>query len=148
MSKRNLKKGFTLIEIIVVVVILGLLITFLGPKIFSRVDDAKVLKAKNDIKAMESALKLYKLDTGGYPTTEQGLNALIVMPDTDPIPRGWKPGGYLEAAEIPQDPWNHNFIYRSPSEIEGFDYEIISLGADGKEGGEGYDADIKSFELK
>lgn len=148
MQKKRIKKGFTLIELIVVIVILGLLATFIGPKILNRPDDARVSKAVNDIKAIESALKLYKLDTGVYPSTEQGLNALIVMPETDPIPRGWKPGGYLEVEETPKDPWNHEYIYRSPTEMEGRDYEIISLGSDGKEGGEGYDADIASHTIK
>lgn len=148
MQKKRIKKGFTLIELMVVIVILGLLATFIGPKILNRPDDARVSKAVNDIKAIESALQLYKLDTGVYPTTEQGLNALVVMPETDPIPRGWKPGGYLAVEETPKDPWNNDYIYRSPTEVEGRDFEIISLGADGKEGGEGYNEDITNYKTK
>ena len=139
-------KGFTLIELMVVVVILGILATFLIPKIMSRPDEARVIKAKNDIKAIESALKLYKLDNGVYPSTEQGLQALITKPDTDPVPSNWRKGGYLDTDKVPVDPWGHPYIYRSPGE-NGRDYEIISYGADGKEGGEGVNADIKSYEI-
>lgn len=145
MKIRNLK-GFSLIELMVVIVILGLLATFLLPKIIDRPDEARITKAKSDIKAIESALKLYKLDNGFYPTTEQGLSALITQPTIEPIPKNWKRGGYLDTNSIPKDPWGNNYIYRSPGEEER-DYEIISLGADGKEGGEGINADIKSYEI-
>lgn len=145
MKMRNLK-GFSLIELMVVIVILGLLATFLLPKIIDRPDEARITKAKSDIKAIESALKLYKLDNGFYPTTEQGLSALITQPTIEPIPKNWKRGGYLDTNSIPKDPWGNNYIYRSPGEEER-DYEIISLGADGKEGGEGINADIKSYEI-
>lgn len=147
MQKVRLQSGFTLIEIMVVLVILGLLASLLGPQILGRVDDARITKAKNDIGAIETALKMYKLDTGVYPTTEQGLNALIEMPETDPVPTGWKTGGYIEATSI-KDPWNNDYIYRSPTDNEDRDYEIISLGADGKEGGEDENADIKNYEMK
>lgn len=147
MQKVRLQSGFTLIEIMVVLVILGLLASLLGPQILGRVDDARITKAKNDIGAIETALKMYKLDTGVYPTTEQGLNALIEMPETDPVPTGWKTGGYIEATSI-KDPWNNDYIYRSPTDDEERDYEIISLGADGKEGGEDENADIKNYEMK
>ncbi len=131
----------------VVIVILGILATFLIPKIMSRPDEARIIKAKNDIKAIESALKLYKLDNGFYPTTEQGLEALIKKPDSEPIPQNWKSGGYLDSNNTPLDPWGHKYIYRSPGE-DGREYDIISYGADGKEGGDGVNADIKSYELK
>ncbi len=139
--------GFTLIELMVVVIILGILATFLVPKLLSRPDQARVVKAKNDIKAIESALKMFKLDNGFYPTTEQGLRALIKKPDIEPIPEHYNEGGYLDYDEEPLDPWGHKYIYRSPGD-EGRDYEIISYGADGKPGGTGYDADIKSWELR
>lgn len=148
MRNESFKKGFTIIEIMVVFVIIGLLATLIAPKIINRPNEARITKAKTDIRAIEAALKLYKLDTGSYPTTEQGLKALMVMPDIEPIPRGWKPGGYLEGEELPKDPWGNYYIYRSPGETEGRDYEIMSFGADGKEGGEGFDADIKSYEIK
>ncbi|RMG72188.1 MAG: type II secretion system protein GspG [Nitrospirae bacterium] len=146
---KNLKgqEGFTLIELMVVVIILGILATFLVPKILSRPEQAKVVKAKNDIKAIESALKMFKLDNGFYPTTEQGLMALIKKPDIEPVPEHYNQGGYLDYSEEPLDPWGHRYIYRSPGD-EGRDYEIISYGADGKPGGTGFDADIKSWEIK
>ncbi|MBZ4671824.1 type II secretion system major pseudopilin GspG [Deferribacterales bacterium Es71-Z0220] len=140
------KKGFSLIELMVVIVILGLLATFLLPKIINRPDEARITKVKSDIKTIESALKLYKLDNGVYPTTEQGLGALISKPEIEPIPRNWKKGGYLDTNSIPKDPWGNPYIYRSPGENDR-DYEIISYGADGKEGGVDNDADIKSYEI-
>ncbi len=147
MKIRDSETGFTLIELMVVIVILGILATFLVPKILNRPEQARVAKAKNDIRAIESALKLFKLDNGFYPTTEQGLKALITKPDIEPIPKNYHEGGYLDYNSEPLDPWGHKYIYRSPGE-GGREYEIISLGADGKEGGEGYDRDIKSWEIK
>lgn len=139
-------KGFTLLELMIVIVILGILATFLVPKIMEKPDEARVVKAKSDIKTLELALKMYKLDNGMYPTTEQGLKALIKKPDIPPIPKNWREGGYLDTSTVPVDPWGNPYIYRSPGD-EGRDYEIISLGADGKEGGTGVNADIKSWEL-
>ena len=140
------RKGFTLIELLVVIVILGILATFLIPKIMQKPDEARVVKAKNDIMAFETALKMYKMDNGMYPTTMQGLKALIKKPDIPPIPEHYKPGGYLDTDKIPLDPWGHPYIYRSPGD-NGRPFEIISLGADGKVGGTGVNADIKSWEL-
>ncbi len=139
--------GFTLIELLVVIVILGILATFLVPKIMEKPDEARVVKAKNDIKAIEMALKMYKIDNGMYPTTEQGLEALIRKPTIPPIPKNYREGGYLDTNEVPKDPWGNPYIYRSPGE-NGRPYEIISYGADGKEGGTGVNADIKSWEIK
>jgi general secretion pathway protein G len=141
------KKGFTFIEVMVVVMILGILATFIVPKIIGKPDEARVAKAKSEIKSIESALKMYRMDNSNYPTTEQGLDALFKKTDIEPIPRNWKKGGYIEATETPKDPWGNYYIYRSPGENDR-DYEIISLGADGKEGGEGVNADIKSYEIK
>ncbi len=140
------KKGFTLIELLVVIVILGILATFIVPKIMQKPDEARVVKAKNDIMTFVTALKMYKMDNGMYPTTPQGLKALIKKPTIPPIPQHYKPGGYLDVNKIPLDPWGHPYIYRSPGE-NGRPFEIISLGADGKVGGTGVDADIKSWEL-
>lgn len=148
MKKRKMRAGFTLIELMVVLVILGLLATFVGPKVMSAPDKARVTKAISTIKSLESALKTYKLDNGVYPTTEQGLAALVVQPEIDPIPSNWQVGGYLDAEEVPKDPWGNDFIYTSPTDVEGRDYEIISYGADGQEGGENYDADITSYNIK
>jgi general secretion pathway protein G len=141
------ESGFSLIELMIVIVILGLLASMLVPKIMDRPDEARVTKAKMDIRAVESALKLYKLDNGFYPTTEQGLRALMAKSESKPSPRNFRSGGYLDANEVPQDPWGHDFLYRSPGD-SGRDYEIISLGADGSEGGSGVSSDIKSWELK
>jgi general secretion pathway protein G len=132
------QRGFTLIEILVVVMILGLLISLAAPRIMGRTDDARVVKAMADIKAVEEALQLYKLDSSRYPTTEQGLLALIEQPTTGQIPRRWREDGYLE--RVPTDPWDNDFIYASDART----YIIRSLGADGSEGGEGVDADIDS----
>ena len=137
-------KGFTIIEILVVIVILGILGTLLVPKFLDKPDEARVTKAKMDIRAIESALKIYKLENGVYPTTNQGLQALVEKPDTDPVPRNWKKGGYMEATNM-KDPWDNDYIYRSPGDDDR-DYEIISYGADGEEGGEDFDTDIKSFQ--
>ncbi len=143
-----MKTGFTLIELMVVLVILGLLATFIGPAILGKPDEARVIKTKNDMSAIETALKMYKVDNSLYPSTEQGLGALIEKPTIDPVPRNWNSSGYMDLTDLPVDPWGMQFIYRSPTDVEDRDYEIISYGADGKEGGTGVSADIKSFEIQ
>ncbi len=139
--------GFSLIELMIVVVILGLLAGLLVPRIMDRPEEARVTKAKTDIRTIESALRFYRLDNGFYPSTEQGLQALIREPESSPVPRNWSQGGYLEASSVPKDPWGHEYIYRSPGEGDR-DYEIISLGADGQEGGTGYNQEIRSWEIQ
>jgi len=134
----NRQKGFTLIEILVVVMILGLLISLAAPRLIGRTDDAKVVKARADIAAVEQALALYKLDSGNFPTSEQGLEALVSEPSTGDAPRNWREGGYME--RVPLDPWDYPYLYAG----DGRSYVLRSLGADGQEGGEGYDADIDS----
>jgi general secretion pathway protein G len=129
-----------------VVFILGLLASIVAPRIMGRAEDAKVAEAKVQIKNLETALKLYKLDNGFYPTTEQGLRALIEPPSTEPLPKRYRPGGYLEQKRIPLDPWGNPYVYLSPG-LHG-DFDLLSLGADGREGGEGYDADIRNWELQ
>jgi general secretion pathway protein G len=138
--------GFSLIELMVVIVILGILAGMIMPRLMGRTDDAKRVKASVDIAALETALKLYKLDNGEYPTTEQGLKALINPPDKEEGTETWKKGGYLEKRTLPKDPWNREFIYLSPG-IHG-EYDIISYGADGLPGGEGKNKDIKSWEIE
>jgi general secretion pathway protein G len=138
--------GFTLLEIIVVVFILSLLVAIVAPKIMGRTDDAKIADAKVQIKNFETALKLYKIDNGAYPTTEQGLESLIEKPATGQIPGKYREGGYLEQKKIPIDPWGNPYIYVSPG-IHG-DFDILSYGNDGKEGGEGKDADIESWDMQ
>lgn len=137
--------GFSLLELMIVMVILGLLAAVLVPKIMDRPSEARVTKAVADMRALETALRFYKLDNGRYPTTEQGLDALIHEPDEPPTPNNWRTGGYLEASSTPKDPWGSEYRYRSPGEDDR-DYEITSLGADSEEGGEGYDKDINSWE--
>ncbi|HBA56196.1 type II secretion system major pseudopilin GspG [Syntrophorhabdus aromaticivorans] len=140
------ERGFTLIELMIVVVIVGILATLLIPRIMERPEEARRIKAKADIKTIESALKLYKLDSGTYPTTEQGLQALITKPETSPVPNKWREGGYIEGKEVPKDPWGNPYYYTSPG-TDGGEYSINSYGADGEPGGSGKDADISSAEL-
>jgi general secretion pathway protein G len=139
-------KGFTLLEIIVVVFILSLLAAIVAPKIIGRTDDARITEAKIQIKNFETALKLFKLDNGFYPATEQGLAALIEKPVSGQIPQKYREGGYLEQKKIPLDPWSNPYLYISPG-VYG-DFDIISYGADGREGGEGKNADIKSWDIQ
>lgn len=138
--------GFTLLEILVVVAILGILVAFVAPKIIGRADDARVEGAKVQIKNFETALKLFKLDNGFYPDTQQGLEALVEMPATGKIPKKYREGGYLEKKNVPLDPWGNPYIYISPG-MES-DFDIISYGADGAEGGEKYDADINNWAIQ
>jgi general secretion pathway protein G len=138
--------GFTLIEIMVVIVILALLAALVGPKIIGRSDDAKIADAKVQIRNIETALKLYKLDSGAFPTTEQGLAALITKPVSGIIPKNYKPEGYLESKKLPKDPWSNDYIYLSPSEHG--DYELCSYGSDGTRGGDGKAADICNWNMQ
>jgi len=140
------RRGFTLIEIMVVIVILALLAALVGPKIMGRTDDAKIQTTKTQIRNLESALKLYKLDNGVYPTTEQGLSALVTKPAVGVIPKNYKDGGYLESKSVPKDGWGNDYLYVSPGEHG--DYDLYSYGADGVKGGEGKNADINSWDLK
>jgi len=142
----NNDKGFTLLEIIVVVFILSLLAAIVAPKIIGRTDDARITEAKIQIKNFETALKLFHLDNGFYPATEQGLSALVEKPSTGQLPQKYREGGYLEQKKIPFDPWGNPYVYISPG-VYG-DYDIVSYGADGKEGGEGKNADIKSWDMQ
>lgn len=138
------KRGFTLIEIMVVVVILGILAAVIVPRFLSRPDEAKVTKAKIDIKSLEEALGLFKLDNGFFPSTQQGLEALVSKPDQGRIPTRFPAGGYLK--RVPADPWGHPYIYLAPG-LHSQDFDLISYGADGQAGGEGVDADINSWQL-
>lgn len=142
-SGRGLSSGFTLIEIMVVVVILGILAAVVVPKIMSRPDEARVTRAKQDIRAMEAALALYRLDNFSYPTTDQGLEALVKRPDDLAEGASWKEGGYLE--RLPEDPWGKAYQYLQPG-TKG-DFDLYSLGADGGLGGEGVAADIGNWDL-
>ncbi|MDJ0667599.1 MAG: type II secretion system major pseudopilin GspG [Desulfobacterales bacterium] len=142
----NRSSGFTLIELMVVIVILGILAGLIVPRIMGRPDEAKQLKAKMQIESIETALKLYKLDNGSYPSTDQGLEALVARPDTPPVPRKWRDGGYLEKGRVPKDPWGNSFVYLSPG-VHG-EYDIASYGADGVSGGEAKNSDINNWEIE
>jgi len=135
-------RGFTLIELMVVIVILGILAGLVLPRFMGRTEEAKKTKARLQIENLEGALKLYKLDIGTYPTTEQGLEALVQKPSTGTVPKNWREGGYLEKAKVPEDPWGRPYVYMSPG-IKNRDFDLRSLGADGEESGEGENADIE-----
>lgn len=137
------QRGFTLIEIMVVVAILGILAALVVPKIVGRPDEARIIAARQDIASLMQALKLYRLDNQRYPTTEQGLPALVVRPASAPPAPNWKAGGYLE--RLPNDPWGNAYQYLNPG-VHG-ELDVFSLGADGAPGGEGNDADIGSWQL-
>lgn len=138
------QKGFTLIEIMVVVVIIGLLATLVLPRVLGRQEQAQVEKAKADIQALSSALKLYKLDNYNYPSTQQGLDALVSQPGGDPPAKNWKDGGYIE--RLPDDPWGNDYQYLSPGQRGEFD--LWSHGSDGKPGGEKAAADIGNWKAE
>lgn len=145
-KKINQMRGFTLIELMVVIVILGILAGLIVPRIMSRPGEAKQMKAKIQIESLETALKLYKLDNGVYPSTEQGLLALVEPPETGDVPKNWKSGGYLEKGKVPNDPWGNDFIYLSPG-VNG-EYDITSYGADGVPDGEGENEDISNWNIE
>ena len=136
--------GFTLLEIMVVVVILGILAALVAPNVIRRIDDANITKVKQDIRALETALNLYRMDNFRYPTTEQGLEALVKQPN-DPNIRNWKPGGYVRSLQ--KDPWGNDYAYISPG-TRGGDYDLYTLGADNQQGGEGTDADIGNWNIE
>lgn len=138
-------KGFSLIEIMVVVVIMGILSTVFSLKIIDHIHDSKVARAKTDIQTLESALDLYRMDNGIYPTTDQGLRALIEKPEISPLPARWRKGGYLKKPQLPIDPWNNEYVYLCPG--INFDYDVISRGADGEMEGEDENKDISSWEV-
>jgi general secretion pathway protein G len=141
--RRALARGFTLIEIMVVVVIMGILAALVVPKLMGRTDDARIMAARQDISTLMQSLKLYRLDNQRYPTIEQGLPALVTKPTAGPPANGWKQGGYVD--KLPKDPWGNPYQYLSPG-LHG-EVDIFSLGADGQPGGAGNDADIGSWEL-
>ena len=136
--------GFTLIEIMVVVVILAILGTLVAPQIIGRIDEARVTKAKNDLRLYESALDLYRMDNYRYPTTDQGLDSLVHKPSDASI-KNWRSDGYVK--QLVQDPWHHDYVYVSPG-TGGAPYDLCTLGADGQAGGEGIDADICLRDVK
>lgn len=143
MSTRHKSSGFTLIEIMVVMVILGLLVALVAPNIMGRGDDARVTTAKAQMNNISNALDMYRLDNSHYPSSEQGLKALVEEPSGFPEPRNWNPDGYMSS--VPEDPWGNEYQYVSPGS-EG-PYDLYSLGADGRSGGEGNNADISVWDI-
>jgi general secretion pathway protein G len=145
-NEKRSDRGFTLIEILIVIVILGILVWQIAPRIMGKPEEARRVKAQMDIATLETALKLYKLDNGRYPSSEQGLQALVEAPTVGVLPRKWREGGYLEKAKVPNDPWGSEYVYISPG-LHG-DFDLMSYGADGQPGGEGDDEDINNWELE
>ncbi len=143
-SMKRGRRGFTLIELMVVIVILGILAGLIIPRIMGRPDEARRAKARIMVEGIETALKLYRLDNGFYPTTEQGLRALTEAPTMPPVPRNWREGGYLEKGKVPKDPWGNDFVYLCPGSHGEFD--LMSYGADGQPGGDGKNKDINNWE--
>ncbi len=141
MKKQQKISGFTLLEVMVVMVIIGILAALIVPNVMGRLDDAKIVAAKSDIAGLAQALKLYRLDNGRYPSSEQGLQALVVKPTTEPLPQNWKTNGYLD--KLPKDPWGHDYKYLQPG-VHG-EIDVFSQGADGAPGGEALDADIGNW---
>jgi general secretion pathway protein G len=135
--------GFTLIELLVVIVILGLLAGIVAPQVLGRISDAKTETARTQIEMLSVALDNYRLDNGSYPTTEQGLEALRTAPTREPVPRNWR-GPYLRK-DVPLDPWDRPYVYRSPGEQNRAGFDLLSLGRDGQPGGDGEDADVLSW---
>jgi len=135
------KSGFTLIELMVVIVILGILATIMMPKILDRPEQARRMKAKVQIRNLQSALAFLKTDTGRFPTTTEGLEALV----SDPGLKGWKQGGYIEGGKVPADPWGGQYVYICPGTHD--EYDLESYGKDGEDGGTGDNADIESWNL-
>jgi general secretion pathway protein G len=147
MAKDRLdERGFTLIEIMVVIIIMGILASIVALRLTGQTEQARQTQAETQIRIFESALELYKLDNGSYPTTEQGLKALVEAPTVGKLPRKWREGGYLQKSSIPKDPWGNEYIYLSPGIHNNFD--IMSYGDDGLQGGEGKDKDVNSWETE
>lgn len=142
----NNAKGFTLIELLVVIVILSILGTYVGVKLMNKPDEARQTQALTQIGALENALKMYRLDSGVYPSQEQGLVALVEKPVTGTVPRNWREGGYLEKTRLPKDPWGNDFIYVNPGIHNPTGIDILSYGADGQPGGESFDADLGNWD--
>lgn len=140
-------RGFTLLEILIVITILGILASLIAVRIMDRPGEARTTKAQLDIGTLENAIKLFKLDSAFYPTTEQGLRSLVEQPSIGRLPTKWREGGYLEKGVLPKDPWGNDYMYMSPG-VHNREFDIWSYGGDGEEGGEGEDADVGNWIIK
>jgi len=145
MVRCNESGGFTLIEIMAVVLIIGLLSTIVGAAIFQQVDKGRVTAAKAQLNSLEGVLELYRMDNARFPTSEQGLDALVSPPTSEPVPRNYPPGGYLKGGRLPVDPWGEAYHYESPGQNNADSFDLWSYGADGAPGGDGVDADIGNW---
>lgn len=145
-QRRKGNEGFSLIEIMVVIVLIGILAALVAPKVIDRIEEGKRMQAKSDIRSMETALKLYKVDNGVYPSTEQGLQSLVEQSSIPPLPRKFKDGGYMDKGRVPKDPWGNDYIYLSPGQRG--DFDIVSYGPDGIHGGEGGSKDISNWDTE
>lgn len=146
LTRNRREAGFTLIELLVVLVILGLLAGIVMPRLFGRSEEAKRTAAKVQMRIIEDALRQYEVDNGAYPTTDQGLDALVKEPTVGNIPTRWRPGGYLEKGSVPKDPWGSPYIYLCPGNHG--DFDLLSYGGDGQPGGEGKLADVTSWDTE
>lgn len=142
------ERGFTLLEIMVVVVILSILALYVGPKIIGRPQEARINATRMQIQSMETALKMYKLDNGVYPSTEQGLDALVQPPEVGQLAKTWRKGGYLEKAQVPKDPWGNDYVYLCPGVNNQDGFDLMSYGPDGQPGGEDENADINNWDVQ
>jgi general secretion pathway protein G len=145
-AQTGAESGFTLIEILIVVTIIGLLMAFVGGNLFGQAGKAKRQLAETQLRKIQDTLELYKLQNGRYPTTEQGLIALVRKPTTEPIPQSYPPGGYMRENQV-LDPWGAIYRYEAPGSNNGYGFDLSSLGPDGREGGEGDDADIVNWDV-
>ncbi|HJO23268.1 MAG: type II secretion system major pseudopilin GspG [Myxococcota bacterium] len=145
MQRNRIQSGFTLIEIMAVVIIIGLLTGVVGFQIFQQVDKGRATTARTQISTLEGVLELYRMDNGKFPTTEQGLEALVQEPTSDPIPRNYPAGGYLKGGKVPQDPWHNPYEYEAPGQHNSHAFDIWSLGSDNNPGGQGIDSDIGNW---
>jgi len=146
MRYKNNERGFTLIEIMVVVVILGILASYVAVRYVGKTEEAQRTQARVQIESFSTALAFYKMDNGTYPSTEQGLQSLVEPPTAGQLPRKWKEGGYLQKKQVPKDPWEHDYVYISPGLHD--EYDLSSYGNDGVQGGEGEDKDVNSWEAE
>ena len=145
MQQEHTRQGFTLIEIMAVVLIIGLLTGVVGYQIFAQVDKGRVTAARTQLTMLEGGLESYRMDNGRFPNTEQGLASLFNAPSAEPVPRNYQPGGYLKGGREPMDPWGNPYLYESPGEHNRHSVDIWSFGADGEPGGEGVEADIGNW---
>ena len=146
-SSRTGQRGFTLLEILVVITILGILASLVAVRIMDRPGESRILKARLDIRTLENALKMFKLDNAFYPSSEQGLRALVERPSVGRISKKWREGGYLEKGVVPKDPWDNDYLYLGPG-VHNRDFDLWSCGADGEEGGDGEDGDVTNWAVK